>query len=57
MKTHEELQIKQNELDVEELEPCPDCGSPRTWGEVREVGCIECYYQDYLKRTRQQITK
>ena len=57
MKTYEQLKKEQDELDAEELEPCPDCGSPRTWGEVKEVGCMECYYQDYLKRTKQQIIK
>ena len=45
------LKKQQEELDKELMEPCPDCGSPRTWGEYKEIGCMECYYQDYLKRT------
>ena len=45
------LKKKQEELDKEPMEPCPDCGSPRTWGEYKEVGCMECYYRDYLKRS------
>ena len=49
MNKEEILKKKQEELDDEEMEPCPLCGSPRTWGEIREVGCMECYYQDYIK--------
>ncbi len=56
-KTYEQLKREQDKLDEEEMSPCPKCGSPRNWGEVREVGCIECFYQGYLKRTNQQISK
>ena len=57
VKTYEQLKKEQDKLDEEELALCPDCGSPRNWGEVREVGCMECYYQGYLKRIEQQIIK
>lgn len=56
-KAYEQLKKEQDELDAEIMSPCPDCGSPRTWGEIRKVGCLECYYQDYLQKTGQQLTK
>lgn len=48
------LKKAQEELDQEELEPCPICGERRFWGEMRKIGCMECYFQNYLKRTKQE---
>jgi len=57
MKLYGQLKKEQDILDAEDMGLCPECSSPRTWGEYKEVGCMECYYQDYLKRTKQQIIK
>ena len=49
MKTYEQLKKLQTELDSEPMGNCPKCGSPLTWWNIREVGCLECYYRETEK--------
>lgn len=47
--TRDELLKKQEELDKEEL-VCDECGNIITWGEAKDVGCLECYYKWYKEK-------
>ena len=55
MKTYEQLKKIQDELDEEQMGNCPKCGSPLVWGTFREIGCLECYYKEQLKRNKREV--
>ena len=49
MKTFEELQIEQKELNNELLK-CPKCGVVCRWQEIIEgFACVGCYYKSIEK--------